>query len=143
MNDFQNSKLFHREKVPEEIVEQMRSLPIYLKRNQLINLIANNQIVIVVGETGCGKSTQIPQYIVDAGMIKDDFVIGITQPRRVAAKSLAERVALECGVEVGTRVGYAVRFDSCASPTTIIKYMTDGLLGYNSVTITIVQSCLW
>lgn len=129
IDDSKNSK-FHRENVPPEIMEQIRSLPIRKKRNELIDLIKNNQIVIVVGETGSGKSTQIPQYIVEAGMIKEDRMIGITQPRRIAAKSLAERVALECGVELGNLVGYSVRFDSCISPTTIIKYMTDGLLGY-------------
>lgn len=130
INDFNNCNTFHRENVPPEIMEQVRSLPIHKKKDELINLIKNNQIVILVGETGSGKSTQIPQYIVDAGIIKEDSMIGITQPRRVAAKSLAERVALECGVELGNLVGYAVRFDSCISPTTIIKYMTDGLLGY-------------
>lgn len=92
-------------------------------------------LVIVLIICLLGKSTQIPQFIVEAGIIKDDCMIGITQPRRVAAKSLAERVALECGVDVGNLVGYAVRFDNCVSPTTIIKYMTDGLLGNLNVVI--------
>lgn len=75
-----------------------------------------------------GKSTQIPQYIADAGIVKDGLMIGVTQPRRVAAKSLAERVAVESGVKLGTYVGFAVRFENCISSKTIIKYMTDGLL---------------
>lgn len=91
-------------------------------------MIKNHQIVIVSGETGSGKSTQIPQYIVEADIVKDGLMIGVTQPRRVAAKSLAERVALESGVKLGTSVGYAVRFDNCVSSKTVIKYMTDGLL---------------
>lgn len=79
------------------------------------------------GDTGSGKSTQIPQYLAEAGFATTGK-IGITQPRRVAAKALAERVSKECGVTVGTLVGYAVRFDKSISGDTIIKYMTDGLL---------------
>lgn len=96
-------------------------------KNELIKLIKNNQFIIVVGETSCGKSTQIPKYIAEAG-IANDGMIGITQPRRVAAKSLAQRVAVELGVDLGTYVGFAVRFESCISSKTVIKFMTDGIL---------------
>lgn len=121
-------KHFRTQNVPVEIVEQRRTLPIYSMKSELIRLVKNNQFLIVVGETGSGKSTQIPQYIVDADIVKDGLIMGITQPRRVAAKSLAERVAMESGVKLGTSVGFSVRFDSCVSSKTIIKYMTDGLL---------------
>lgn len=121
-------RLFRTQNVPHEILEHTRSLPIYSVKNELIELVKSNQFVIIVGETGSGKSTQIPQYIADCGIVKDGLMIGITQPRRVAAKSLAERVALELGVKLGTSVGFAVRFESCVSSKTIIKYMTDGLL---------------
>ncbi|ODM95829.1 ATP-dependent RNA helicase DHX8 [Orchesella cincta] len=120
-------KDFNRKNVPRKILEQMRKLPIYSSKNKLIELLQNNQMVVVMGETGSGKSTQIPQYLVEAGF-STSGKIGITQPRRVAAKALAERVSIECGVKVGTRVGYAVRFDKCVSGNTIIKYMTDGML---------------
>ncbi|KAJ6646953.1 ATP-dependent RNA helicase DHX8 [Pseudolycoriella hygida] len=121
-------KLLRTEKVPEEIVQQTRSLPIYALKHQLIELVKNNQFVIILGETGSGKSTQIPQYIAEAGLVQDGTKIGITQPRRVAAKSLAQRVSTEMGVKLGSYVGFAVRFESCLSSKTVIKYMTDGLL---------------
>lgn len=127
--ELKNSRknIFLTQNVPNEIVEHTRSLPIYAMKNELINLIKSNQFLIVVGETSSGKSTQIPQYIAEAGVVQDGLMIGITQPRRVAAKSLAERVALEMGVKLGTYVGFAVRFENKMSKT-VIKYMTDGLL---------------
>ena len=71
---------------------------------------------------------EIPQFLFNAGFCHDGKIIGITQPRRVAAVSVARRVAEECGVELGQRVGYSVRFDDMTSSSTRIKYMTDGLL---------------
>lgn len=71
---------------------------------------------------------EIPQFLFDAGFCRDGRVIGITQPRRVAAVTVAKRVAEECGVELGQKVGYSVRFDDATSASTRIKYMTDGLL---------------
>lgn len=71
---------------------------------------------------------EIPQFLFDAGFCRDGRVIGITQPRRVAAVTVAKRVAEECGVELGQKVGYSVRFDDATSGLTRIKYMTDGLL---------------
>jgi len=71
---------------------------------------------------------EIPQFLFDAGFCRDGRVIGITQPRRVAAVTVAKRVAEECGVELGQKVGYSVRFDDATCGSTRIKYMTDGLL---------------
>eukprot|EP01060_Flectonema_neradi_P033558 TRINITY_DN5663_c0_g1_i2.p1 TRINITY_DN5663_c0_g1~~TRINITY_DN5663_c0_g1_i2.p1 ORF type:complete len:809 (+),score=154.76 TRINITY_DN5663_c0_g1_i2:207-2633(+) len=101
--------------------------PISKCRGQLIDAIASHQCLIVVGETGSGKTTQIPQYIADS---KKCFrgVIACTQPRRVSAISIAKRVASEMKTPLGTTVGYGVRFDSNYSEDTIIKYMTDGVL---------------
>lgn len=126
--ELKKPKLFRTANVPPEILEHKRSLPIYSVRDDLIKLIENNQFVIIVGETGSGKSSQIPQYLAEAGLNSDGLMIGITQPRRVAAKSLAERVAMESGVKLGTSVGFSVRFESCVSSKTILKYMTDGML---------------
>lgn len=119
--------LFDKSKVSRDIQEQQRQLPIYKHKDKLIEAIRNNQVVIVKGETGSGKSTQIPQYLVEAGL-HGNRKIAVTQPRRVAAKSLATRVAKEMGVEFGTTVGYAFRFAREVSADTVIKYMTDGLL---------------
>ncbi|MCJ1309415.1 hypothetical protein MMC25_003074 [Agyrium rufum] len=105
-----------------------KSLPIYQYRDDLLAAIAEYQVVIIVGETGSGKTTQIPQYLHEAGYTKGGLKIGCTQPRRVAAMSVAARVADEMGVRVGNEVGYAIRFEDSTSEKTIIKYMTDGRL---------------
>ena len=112
------------------IVEQRRSLPIYKLKDEFIKKITDNQIVIVVGETGSGKTTQLTQYIAEAGFTTAgrDKMIACTQPRRVAAMSVAKRVAKEFGCPLGQEVGYTIRFDNCTSERTVIKYMTDGML---------------
>ncbi|PKS09134.1 hypothetical protein jhhlp_003748 [Lomentospora prolificans] len=107
--------------------EQRESLPVFVFRDQLIAAIKEHQILIVVGETGSGKTTQLTQYLAEAGFANDG-IIGCTQPRRVAAMSVAKRVAEEVGCKLGEEVGYTVRFDDCTSPSTKIKYMTDGML---------------
>ena len=105
------------------------SLPIYRYRDQLLQAVADNQVVIVVGETGSGKTTQITQYLHEAGYSAGGSKkIGCTQPRRVAAMSVAARVAEEMGVKLGREVGYSIRFEDCTSERTIVKYMTDGML---------------
>lgn len=109
------------------IKQQRESLPVFVFRNQLIQAIKDNQILIVVGETGSGKTTQLTQYLAESGF-GNNGMIGCTQPRRVAAISVAKRVSEEVGCEVGAEVGYAVRFDDRTSKNTVIKYMTDGHL---------------
>lgn len=108
--------------------ETKRSLPIYAFKRGLIQAIEDHQVLIIEGETGSGKTTQIPQYLHEAGFTRDGKLIGCTQPRRVAAMSVAARVAHEMAVKLGNEVGYAIRFEDCTSKRTIIKYMTDGTL---------------
>lgn len=107
--------------------EQRESLPMFAFRSQIIQAVQEHQIMIVVGETGSGKTTQLTQYLAEAGFA-DRGIIGCTQPRRVAAMSVAKRVAEEVGCRLGGEVGYLVRFDDCTSAATRIKYMTDGML---------------
>ncbi|KAF4123003.1 ATP-dependent RNA helicase DHX8/PRP22 [Geosmithia morbida] len=109
------------------IKEQRESLPVFAFRNQLIEAVRENQMMIVVGETGSGKTTQLTQYLAEAGFAENGM-IGCTQPRRVAAKSVSDRVAKEVGCKLGEEVGYTIRFEDCTSPSTKIKYMTDGML---------------
>ncbi|KAL6983323.1 Pre-mRNA-splicing factor ATP-dependent RNA helicase DEAH10, partial [Sarracenia purpurea var. burkii] len=104
------------------------TLMIFVVEKRLVDEVQNNNILIIVGETGSGKTTQLPQFLFNAGFCHDGKIIGITQPRRVAAVSVAKRVAEECDVELGQRVGYSIRFDDMTSNSTRIKYMTDGLL---------------
>ncbi|CAB3398143.1 unnamed protein product [Caenorhabditis bovis] len=109
------------------MIEQRESLPIFALKRKLIEAMLDNQILVVVGETGSGKTTQMTQYAVEAGLVRRGK-IGCTQPRRVAAMSVAKRVAEEYGCKLGTEVGYTIRFEDCTSQDTIIKYMTDGML---------------
>ena len=105
-----------------------KSLPIYTFREELLAAVAEHQVLIIVGETGSGKTTQIPQYLHEAGYTKGGLKVGCTQPRRVAAMSVAARVAEEMGVKLGNEVGYAIRFEDATSDKTLLKYMTDGML---------------
>ena len=107
--------------------ETRRSLPIYVYREELVAAIRDHQIIIIVGETGSGKTTQIPQYLHEEGYTLRGKV-GCTQPRRVAAMSVSKRVADEMAVKLGDEVGYSIRFEDCTSSKTILKYMTDGML---------------
>lgn len=100
------------------------ALPISSRAEEIQNLLKNNQVLIVAGETGCGKTTQLPQICLNAGYQK----IAHTQPRRVAATSVATRIASELKTELGNEVGYAVRFSEQTSRITRIKLMTDGIL---------------
>ncbi|XP_004243751.1 probable pre-mRNA-splicing factor ATP-dependent RNA helicase DEAH5 [Solanum lycopersicum] len=107
--------------------EQRQSLPIYKLKKELVQAVHDNQVLVVIGETGSGKTTQVTQYLAEAGYTTKGK-IGCTQPRRVAAMSVAKRVAEEFGCRLGEEVGYAIRFEDCTGPETVIKYMTDGML---------------
>ncbi|XP_021519432.1 probable ATP-dependent RNA helicase DHX35 [Meriones unguiculatus] len=111
------------------IEQQRQKLPVFKLRNHILYLVENYQTVVIVGETGCGKSTQIPQYLAEAGWTAEGRVVGVTQPRRVAAVTVSGRVADERGAVLGHEVGYCIRFDDCTDPVaTRIKFLTDGML---------------
>ncbi|XP_071950560.1 ATP-dependent RNA helicase DHX33-like [Antedon mediterranea] len=114
------------------IANRRKDLPIYTAKQRFLAEIRRTYTAIVIGETGSGKTTQIPQYLLESGLAGYD-VIACTQPRRVAAITIAERVALEQNSELGEEVGYCVRFDDCTSSKTRIKYMTDGMLLRESI----------
>uniref|UniRef100_A0A7N6A0W3 RNA helicase n=1 Tax=Anabas testudineus TaxID=64144 RepID=A0A7N6A0W3_ANATE len=107
--------------------DESKHLPIYQHKHNLIQAVKNSTFLVVTGETGSGKTTQLPQYLHEAGFCKKGN-IGITQPRRVAAITVAQRVAQEMQCTLGREVGYQVRFDDCTSQDTVVKYMTDGCL---------------
>jgi ATP-dependent helicase HrpA len=102
------------------------ALPVYAHEAELLAAIRKYPVVVVEGPTGCGKTTQIPQILLRAGLT--DRMIGVTQPRRIAAVSVAWRIAEEQGVPFGAEVGYEIRFDDRTSSATRIKIMTDGIL---------------
>lgn len=115
------------------------SLPIDKHKESILYSLERHRVLIIIGETGSGKSTRIPQILFSAGIYNDSRIdkdgsnkqrlIGITQPRRIAAIQLAQRVSQDLGCELGTTVGYAVRFKDVTSPYhTVIKYLTEGLL---------------
>eukprot|EP00656_Telonema_subtile_P017700 TRINITY_DN19539_c0_g1_i2.p1 TRINITY_DN19539_c0_g1~~TRINITY_DN19539_c0_g1_i2.p1 ORF type:complete len:697 (+),score=146.83 TRINITY_DN19539_c0_g1_i2:97-2187(+) len=112
----------------KDILEKRLGLPVYQFKEQVLKAVRDSQVTVLVGETGSGKTTQIPQFMVDAGFCDNRMLVGCTQPRRVAAMSVAQRVADEMDVQLGQHVGYNIRFEDVTGPETMLKYMTDGML---------------
>lgn len=113
-----------------QLIPQIRypkQLPVSARKDDLAEAIENNQVVIIAGETGSGKTTQIPKICLELGRGRRGL-IGHTQPRRLAARTVAERIAEELGQKIGQSVGYAIRFDDQVGPQTSVKLMTDGIL---------------
>ncbi|TNM84696.1 hypothetical protein fugu_008874 [Takifugu bimaculatus] len=119
--------LTRKENATSPLDIQRKQLPIYQAKLQLLNQLRTLHSAILIGETGSGKTTQIPQYLYEAGIGRQG-IIAITQPRRVAAISLAGRVAEEKRTQLGKLVGYTVRFEDVTSSETKLKFMTDGML---------------
>lgn len=111
-----------------EILDKRKTLPVWQQRHEFLDMLDKSQTLILVGETGSGKTTQIPQFVVEAGYTNNQKQIACTQPRRVAAMSVSRRVAEEMDVTIGEEVGYSIRFEDCSGPKTILKYLTDGML---------------
>ncbi|KAJ4985839.1 ATP-dependent RNA helicase DHX35 [Stagonosporopsis vannaccii] len=111
-----------------ELYKPPALLPIAQLKDQLLYTIETHSVTIIVGETGSGKTTQIPQYLLNAGWCASGSQIAVTQPRRIAAQSVASRVADEVGTPVGQKVGFSFRFMDVTSASTQIKFVTDGLL---------------
>lgn len=121
-------QLIAAEKKAKTMEEKRKTLPVYQYRQQFLDAVREYQVLIIVGETGSGKTTQLPQYLFEDGYCENGMKVGCTQPRRVAAMSVAARVAEEVGVKLGQEVGYAIRFEDNTSDKTKLKYMTDGML---------------
>ena len=102
-------------------------LPVSQRRDEIAAAIRDHQVVVIAGETGSGKTTQLPKICLELGRGVAGQ-IGHTQPRRIAARAVAERIAEELGTELGTAVGYKVRFTDKSSDGTLVKVMTDGIL---------------
>ena len=127
-NQQQNRPAPHRyEPFIPEVITYPEELPVSERRDDIMNAIRDNQVVIIAGETGSGKTTQIPKMCLELGL-GEKGLIGHTQPRRLAARSVAERIAEELGQKIGETVGYQVRFTSEVGEHSAIKLMTDGIL---------------
>jgi len=111
----------------EEIEQSRSKLPIIAEEQLIMETINSQGVVVLSGETGSGKTTQLPQFLYEAGYAGDDKIIGVTEPRRVAATAMANRVALEMGLDSSV-VSYQIRYEGNVTEKTKIKFMTDGVL---------------
>ncbi|MGA2780752.1 MAG: ATP-dependent RNA helicase HrpA [Smithella sp.] len=122
-----SNKRYHQRSQSIPNINFPPDLPISAKKQNIIDSIKNNQVIIITGETGSGKTTQIPKMCLAAGCGLRG-IIGLTQPRRIAAVSIAQRIAAECGEECGKSIAYKIRFEEKTSSEPLIKVMTDGIL---------------
>lgn len=119
------ARLTARQNAIKEI--EYPDLPISARRQEILNALAEHQVLVIAGETGSGKTTQLPKICLELGLGRKGM-IGHTQPRRIAARSVATRIAVELKTELGTLVGYKVRFNDQLSENSLVKLMTDGIL---------------
>ncbi|WP_429945914.1 ATP-dependent RNA helicase HrpA [Bibersteinia trehalosi] len=121
------ARFFSRQQHAQNLKINYPDLPVSARREEILKLIAENQVVVIAGETGSGKTTQLPKMCLELGRgVKG--LIGHTQPRRIAARSVATRIAEELKSELGETVGYKVRFNDQVSENSLVKLMTDGIL---------------
>ncbi|WP_236741182.1 ATP-dependent RNA helicase HrpA, partial [Glaesserella parasuis] len=121
------SRYLTRKQQAEQLKIEYPDLPVSARRDEILKLIAEHQVVVIAGETGSGKTTQLPKMCLELGRgVKG--LIGHTQPRRIAARSVATRIAEELKSELGSTIGYKVRFNDQISDNTLVKLMTDGIL---------------
>ncbi|KAL3740723.1 hypothetical protein ACJRO7_021923 [Eucalyptus globulus] len=118
---------------PKEVEDKRKDLPMVMMEQEIMESINYHSTIIICGETGCGKTTQVPQFLFEAGFGSDQStvrsgIIGVTQPRRVAVLATAKRVAYELGLHLGKEVGFQVRYDKRIGDGCAIKFMTDGIL---------------
>jgi len=111
-----------------ELFRKRIALPVWEYQDKFLEILNKHQCICLVGETGSGKTTQIPQWCVEYARKVGKKAVSCTQPRRVAAMSVAQRVSEEMDVSLGQEVGYSIRFEDCSGPKTLLKYMTDGML---------------
>ena len=123
-----DSQIAEAERKAKSIEDIRKSLPIYEYKNDIMAAVEENPVLIICAETGSGKTTQLTQYLHEFGYTNNGKKIGCTQPRRVAAMSVAARVSEEMGCKIGYEVGYSIRFEDMTSDKTCIKYLTDGML---------------
>ncbi|KAI3928200.1 hypothetical protein MKW98_023801 [Papaver atlanticum] len=129
IDDEEGGVIFVSSTPSHSIEKQRQRLPVYKYRTHILYLVENHATSIIVGETGSGKTTQIPQFLNEAGWAEGGRVIACTQPRRLSVQSVAARVAEEMGVTLGNEVGYTIRFEDLTKPgVTRIKFLTDGVL---------------
>ncbi|GME83003.1 unnamed protein product [[Candida] boidinii] len=132
INEKLNRKIFTVDVIRSDEIQKSRmALPVFSEEHRIMEAIHHNDCVIICGETGSGKTTQVPQFLFESGYgsanSETPGLIGVTQPRRVAAVSMAERVGKELGNH-GNKVGYQIRFDTKIGKETALKFMTDGVL---------------
>ncbi|KVH35856.1 hypothetical protein Ccrd_025810, partial [Cynara cardunculus var. scolymus] len=112
------------------ILEKRKTLPVWHQKEEFLKALKDNQTLILVGETGSGKTTQIPQFVLEAVDVESadrrkKFMVGCNQPRRVAAMSVSRQVAEEMDVTIGEEVGYIIHFEDCSSARTVLKDLSD------------------
>lgn len=112
----------------QTILTVRKKLPVWEQRDEFFDMMKKHQTLVLVGETGSGKTTQIPSMMLETGVARGKRMVACTQPRRVAAMSVSKRVSEELDVELGEEVGYCIRFEDMTGPKTVLKYMTDGML---------------